>query len=135
MNRIVSSLDKVGTGTVVVAALSCAACFPTLGALSATLGLGFLHSMEGVMLNRLLPLFALFGVPINSYAWYQHRILWRGILSVLGPSAILASLYPFWQYSWSSYLFYAALVLMLIISVMDFIKPAQPRCAIKDASQ
>ncbi|HAN26601.1 MAG TPA: mercury transporter MerC, partial [Haliea salexigens] len=42
MGRIVSSMDKVGVGGVIIAALSCAGCFPALGALAATLGLGFL---------------------------------------------------------------------------------------------
>ena len=53
MGRIVSSIDKVGVGGVIIAALSCAACFPALGALAATLGLGFLSQLEGLAINKL----------------------------------------------------------------------------------
>ena len=59
MARVVSSIDKVGVGGVIIAAFSCTACFPALGALAATLGLGFLSPLEGVAINILLPLFAI----------------------------------------------------------------------------
>lgn len=135
MDLIVRILDKVGVGAIFVAALSCAACFPALGSLAATLGLGFLSQLEGVMLNKLLPLFAVLALQINGYAWYRHRIHWRGFLSAFGPLAILATLYPLWQYGWSTYLFYAALILMLILSVIDFVWPAQPHCTIQEVGQ
>tara|TARA_R110000787_G_scaffold192081_2_gene303604 strand:+ start:1629 stop:1802 length:174 start_codon:yes stop_codon:yes gene_type:complete len=44
-------MDKVGVGGVIIAALSCAGCFPALGALAATLGLGFLSQLEGVAIT------------------------------------------------------------------------------------
>lgn len=125
---IVSSLEKVGVGGVVVAALSCTACFPALGALAATLGLGFLSQLEGLAINTLLPLFALIALVVNSYGWYLHRVFWRGLLSVLGPMAILATLYPLWQYGWSTYLFYGALILMLSVSVADIVHPPKIVC-------
>lgn len=130
MGRIVSSIDKLGVGGVIIAALSCAACFPALGALAATLGLGFLSQLEGLAINRLLPIFAAIALAVNAYGWYQHRIHWRGLLSILGPLAILATLYPLWQYGWSTYLFYCALVLMLAVSVADLIWPAKKTCSV-----
>ena len=130
MGRIVSVMEKLGVGGVILAALSCTACFPALGALAATLGLGFLSQLEGVMLNKLLPLFALSALLVNCYGWFQHRVHWRGIISVIGPSAILATLYPLWQYGWSTYLFYIALILMLTVSIMDVVWPAKPHCSI-----
>ena len=48
MGKLNSTLDKIGIGGVIVAALSCATCFPALGALAATLGLGFLSQLEGL---------------------------------------------------------------------------------------
>ena len=57
MGKLNGTLDKIGVGGVIVAALSCAACFPALGALAATLGLGFLSQLEGVAINTLLPAF------------------------------------------------------------------------------
>jgi mercuric ion transport protein len=130
MGRIVSSLDKLGVGGVIAAALSCAGCFPALGALAAALGLGFLSQLEGLAINTLLPLFALIALIVNSYGWFQHRNHWRGLLSVLGPVAILATLYPLWQYGWSTYLFYAALILMLAVSVADLMWPVDKECSI-----
>jgi mercuric ion transport protein len=135
MGRIVSSIDKLGVGGVIIAALSCAACFPALGALAATLGLGFLSQLEGLAINKLLPIFATIALAVNAYSWYQHRIHWRGVLSIVGPLAILATLYPLWQYGWSTYLFYSALVLMLTVSVADLIWPAKKVCPIPGVTQ
>jgi len=42
--------------------MGCAACFPALGSLAASLGLGFLASYEGVLINNILPAFALFAL-------------------------------------------------------------------------
>ena len=42
------TLDKVGSGGVWLAALSCTACFPALGSLASALGLGFLSHFETV---------------------------------------------------------------------------------------
>ncbi len=135
MGRIVSSLDKLGVGGIIVAALSCTACFPALGALAATLGLGFLSQLEGLAINTLLPVFAVIALAVNCYGWFQHRIHWRGLLSVLGPVAILATLYPLWQYGWSTYLFYAGLILMLAVSVTDLMWPAKKHCQIPEAAK
>jgi mercuric ion transport protein len=135
MGRIVSSIEKVGVGGVIIAALSCAACFPALGALATTLGLGFLSQLEGVAINKLLPIFATIALAVNTYGWYQHRRHWRGVLSILGPLAILATLYPLWQYGWSTYIFYSALVLMLAMSIADLIRPANKMCLISEGTK
>jgi mercuric ion transport protein len=135
MSRIVSSLDKLGVGGVFIAALSCTACFPALGALAATLGLGFLSQLEGLAIDTLLPVFAVIALVVNFYSWFQHRIHWRGMLSVLGPVAILATLYPLWQYGWSTYLFYIALILMLAVSVADLIWPTKKECPITEVAK
>jgi len=135
MGRVVGALDKIGVGGVMIAALSCAACFPALGALAAALGLGFLSQLEGLAINRLLPIFAVVAFAVNAYSWSQHRVHWRGILSVIGPTSILATLYPLWQYGWSTYLFYSALVLMLVVSVSDLIWSAQITCPIPGAAK
>lgn len=79
MNKI---LDKVGSGGVWLAALSCTACFPALGSLASALGLGFLSHFEGISVNTLLPLFAALALLVNSYNWYQHKHVVRGILHV-----------------------------------------------------
>jgi mercuric ion transport protein len=135
MGKTVSTLEKIGVGGVILAALSCAACFPALGALAATIGLGFLSQFEGVAINNLLPFFAVLALLVNTYGWYQYRVHWRGLLSIGGPMAVLATLYPLWQCGWSTYLFYVALTLMLAVSIADIISPPKPTCTLPEGSQ
>ena len=123
-------LDKTGTLGTIIASMGCAACFPVLGSLGASIGLGFLASYEGLLLNQLLPAFALFALLINSYQWGRHARPVRGVLSLLGPIAVLMTLYPLWSYGWSTYLFYGGLILMFVMSLFELIKPANPVCAI-----
>ena len=127
MNR---TLDKIGTTGVWVAALSCPACFPALGSLVSLLGLGFLSAFEGFAINVLLHMFASIVLLINLYAWYQHQNHLRGGLSVLSPILILLVLYPLWEYSWSTYMFYGAISLMLTVSILDLVKPVRNLCEI-----
>ena len=127
------SLDKVSVGAVLIAAFSCAGCFPALGSLGAALGLGFLGQYEGVMINKLLPIFAGFLLVINMYSWSKHRVHWRGTLSIIPPVAVLATLYPLWKYGWSTYLFYAALTMMVAVSISEVIWPTQTFCETKAA--
>lgn len=127
-------LDKVGIGGIVVTALGCTACFPALGALAATLGLGFLGQLEGTITNALLPFFAICVLIVNCYGWYKNQIHWRGLLSIIGPLAILITLYPLWQYGWSVYLFYSALILMLTVSIADLIWSVPSHCNLRSLS-
>ncbi len=118
-------LDKVGSGGVWIAALSCTACFPALGSLASALGLGFLSHIEGIAVNTLLPIFATLALVVNLYSWYKHKNHIRGSLGVLGPIAILLTLYPLWKYDWSTYLFYAGIGLMVVMSILDIVKPTK----------
>ena len=120
-------LDKVGSGGVWIAALSCTACFPALGSLASVLGLGFLSSFEGIAVNTLLPIFASLALLVNIYNWYHKKNHLRGSLSILGPIAVLLTLYPLWQYGWSTYLFYFGISLMVVMSVLDIVKPIKER--------
>ena len=124
------TLDKVGTTGVWIAALSCPMCFPALGSIVSSLGLGFLFVFERIAINFLLPMFASFVLLINLYAWYQHQNHLRGILSVLSPILILLILYPLWKYSWSVYMFYMAIGLMLGVSILDLVKPVRNLCKV-----
>ncbi|MBA6392167.1 organomercurial transporter MerC [Colwellia sp. BRX10-3] len=124
-------LDKVGSGGVWVAALSCTACFPALGSLASAFGLGFLSHFEGIAINILLPIFATLALVVNLYNWYKNQNYTRGILSVIGPIIVLLTLYPLWQYNWSTYLFYVGICLMVIVSILDIVKPVEePICKI-----
>jgi len=120
--QIISRLaDKVGSVGVLVAAMGCAACFPPMAALGASIGLGFLSAYEGVFINKLLPLFALIVLFSNLFAWVSHRNYIRMIWGLLGPLMVLATLYLFWTDNWSTYMFYAGLVLMIAVSIWDII--------------
>jgi mercuric ion transport protein len=116
-------MDKLSSGGVWVAALSCTACFPALGSLSSALGLGFLSQFEGIAINTLLPLFASIALLVNLYGWYKHQQVVRGILGIAGPTLVLLTLYPLWQFAWSTYLFYTGIGLMVFVSILDLVKP------------
>lgn len=65
--------DKTGTLGTIVAALGCAACFPALGGLATTIGLGFLRQFEGVLINPLLPAFTTLVHVANVPAYLTHQ--------------------------------------------------------------
>jgi mercuric ion transport protein len=118
-------LDKTSSFGSLVAAMSCAGCFPALGSLGAALGLGFLGQYEGFLFRKLLPGLALLALLVNAWAWYRHRQFARGLLSVAGPIAVLSALLVFWSRDWSIYLFYAGIVLMLVASILDLLRPVR----------
>ncbi len=118
-------LDKTSSLGALVAAMSCTGCFPALGSLGAALGLGFLGQYEGFLFRKLLPGLALLALVVNAWAWYRHRRLDRGLLSVAGPLAVLVALLAVWSYDWSIYLFYAGIALMLFSSLLDLVRPVR----------
>jgi mercuric ion transport protein len=126
--RFTRVLDKSSSLGSLLAAMSCAGCFPALGSLGAALGLGFLAQYEGFMFRKLIPALALLALLVNAWAWSRHRNFVRGLFSVAGPVAVLAALLAFWSYDWSIYLFYVGIALMLASSVLDLLRPVRPQC-------
>ena len=127
--KVSGALDKTSSFGSLIAALSCAGCFPALGSLGAALGLGFLAQYEGFLFRTLLPVLAALALLVNAYAWFRHRSMVRGVLSIAGPVAVLSALLIFWHHEWSIYLFYAGLGLMLATSIFSIIRPAKkPQC-------
>ncbi|MFM9931351.1 organomercurial transporter MerC [Achromobacter xylosoxidans] len=108
--------------------MGCAMCFPALASLGASIGLGFLSRWEGLFVNTLLPAFAWLALVINALGWFSHRQWHRSALGMLGPTVLLLSLYPWFQYGWSSYATYSGIGLMLAVSVWDLVSPANRRC-------
>ena len=124
-------LDKTSSLGALVSAMSCAGCFPALGSLGAAIGLGLLGQYEGFLFHKLLPGLAVLALLVNAWAWYRHRQLARGLLSVLGPVAVLVALLVVWSQGWSIYLFYAGIALMLFMSVLDLLRPVKvPTCRV-----
>src|SRR3546814_14640674 len=91
-------LDKTSSLGSLVAAMSCAGCFPALGSLGAALGLGFLGPYAGFLFRKLLPGLPVLALVVNAWSWYRHRHIRRGLLSVAGLLAVLIALLVVWPY-------------------------------------
>ena len=111
--------DKISSLGALVSAMGCAMCFPAIASLGAAVGFGFLSQWEGLFVNTLV---------LNGLGWFSHRQWHRSALGVVGPILLLLSLYPFFQYGWSSYVTYSALGLMVAVSLWDIFSPANKRC-------
>ena len=120
--------DKVGSLGSIVSAMGCAACFPAIASLGATVGLSFLSQYEGVFINTLLPLFAVVALVANILAGGVHRRIFRMLFGIAGPLMVLATLYLFWTDNWSTYMFYVGLILMLAASLWNLLSPARKAC-------
>jgi mercuric ion transport protein len=107
MNFLSRIGDKAGVLGTLVSAMGCAACFPAIASLGAAAGLGFLSHWEGLFINTLLPLFAAVALAANFLGWFSHRQYLRTILGMIGPAMVLATLFPLWEYEWSTDLLYA----------------------------
>lgn len=129
MRWLTSIFDKTGALGSLTAAMGCASCFPALGTLGASLGLGFLAQYEGIFLNTLLPIFATIALAANVFSFFSHRIWYRGLTGIAGPSMVLLTMYPLWAYDWSTNLLYFGIIVMLIVSVWDIVSPPRKVCS------
>jgi mercuric ion transport protein len=120
--------DKAASLGALVSAMGCATCFPAIASLGAALGMGFLAQWEGLFVNTLLPLFAWLALALNALGWFSHRQWHRSLLGMLGPTILLLSLYPWFEYAWSSYATYTGIGVMLAVSIRDLVSPANRRC-------
>ncbi len=131
--HIFSFVDRIGSlgGSIgaVISAMGCAMCFPAIASLGGAIGMGFLSQWEGMFINTLLPVFAWLVLLLNAAGWFAHKQWYRCMVGMIGPILLLLSLYPWFQYGWSSYVTYSALLLMVAVSVGDLIYPANRRCA------
>jgi len=116
--------DKTGALGTFVAAMGCASCFPAMGVLASAMGLGFLAQFEGVFINTLLPAFAALALVANILSFFSHKVWYRLLLGLVGPVMVLLTMYPLWSYGWSTYLLYAGIALMLMVSLWDIFSPA-----------
>ena len=129
MRWLTSLFDKTGALGALTAAMGCASCFPALGSLGAALGLGFLAQYEGIFINTLLPIFAAIALTANVVSFFSHKIWYRTLAGIAGPSMVLLTMYPLWTYNWSTYLLYAGIVLMLVVSIWDIVSPPRQVCS------
>jgi len=72
--------------------------------------------------------FAGIALAANVLAFVSHRIWYRLLAGIAGPSMVLATLYLFWADSWSTNMFYAGLAIMLSVSIWDIVSPPHKVC-------
>ena len=125
-------IDNSGSLGAIVSTMGCASCFPAAATFGSTLGLGFLAAYEGLFINTLLPVFAVITLLIQIYSAWQSRSFFQLIMGISGPLMILATLYLFWTDNWSTYLLYAGLILMFIVSIWQWLIPV---CAINTVKE
>ncbi|MXO74834.1 organomercurial transporter MerC [Altererythrobacter aerius] len=119
--RVAGSTSTIGA---IIAAMSCAACFPALASLASALGLGFLSQFEGVSIRYILPLFALIGLAANFLGGSRRRGLLRFVLGIVGPLAVLAAALLMATYGMATeWLLYPGLVLMIAVAIWDLTAP------------
>ncbi len=109
-------------------AMGCAMCFPAIASLGAALGLGFLSQWEWELLDTVMPTLAVVVLVLQLLGWFAHHRWLRTLLGITGPVILLLSLYPWFQYAWSSHATYTGLAWMVLFSLWDMFSPAQPRC-------
>lgn len=122
--------DKSGSLSAVVAAMGCSFCFPAIASLGAAIGLGFLAQWEGFLLTKVLPGAAILTLIVNALGYFYHHQWYRSVLGVLGPIAILLILNFWFATYWRTDAIYAALGLMITVSVWDIFWPANRHCDI-----
>lgn len=127
MNWFSRLFDKTGALGTLIAAMGCTSCFPALGSLAAALGLSFLAQFEGIFINTLLPLFAAIALGANILSFLSHKVWYRALAGISGPAMVLLTMYPLWAYSWSTYLLYAGIALMMLVSIWDIFSPPKQR--------
>jgi len=128
MNLLTKLGDKTSTLGAIVSAMGCGMCFPAIASLGGALGLGFLSQWEWFLVETLLPLFAVLAILINGLGWFNHHQWKRSAIGMLGPIILLISLYPLFQYAWSTYVTYSALAMMVMVSIWDIVSPANKKC-------
>ena len=120
--------DKSGSFGAVIAAMGCSFCFPAIASLGAAIGLGFLAQWEGFSLTKVMPGAAILTLLVNVLGYFYHRQWHRSILGVIGPITILLILNFWFATYWRTDAIYAALGLMVAVSIWDIFWPANRHC-------
>jgi mercuric ion transport protein len=120
--------DKSGSLGAVIAAMGCSFCFPAIASLGAAIGLGFLAQWEGFLLTKVLPGAAILTLLVNVLGYFYHRQWYRSVAGVIGPAAILLILNFWFATYWRADAIYAALGLMIAVSIWDIFWPANRHC-------
>ncbi len=132
--RLSRILDKTGVLGTIISGFSCAMCFPALASMGAAIGLGFLSRWEGIFVHVLIPIFLLIALLANVLGWFAHRQWQRAALGSIGPLIALFGDFGMTQHflpvEFARILFYAGIILMVLVSISDLLNPAHKRCAV-----
>lgn len=130
--------DKVGVVGAIVGSFGCVACFPAAATIGAAIGLGFLSQWESVSVRYLIPAFAILALLANLAGWVSHRQWPRTLIGAIGPVLALLGAFGlmgvfrlthgFLRANFARGLFYAGLIIMILVALWDLIRPAK-RCA------
>lgn len=118
--KLIENSSSLG---VVISTMGCASCFPAAAAIGTAIGLGSLSAYEGLFINTLLPIFATLTLLLQLYSAWNYRNAVHAIIGASGPLMILATLYLFWFDDWSTYMLYIGIVLMMAVSIWQWIVP------------
>jgi mercuric ion transport protein len=127
--------DKSGSFAAVIAAMGCSFCFPAIASLGAAVGLGFLAQWEGFLLTKVMPGAAILTLLVNVWGYFYHHQWYRSIFGVVGPIIILLILNFWFATYWRTDAIYAALGLMVAVSIWDIFWPANRHCVIENEAQ
>ena len=123
--------DKSGSFGAIIAAMGCSFCFPAIASFGAAIGLGFLAQWEGVLLSKVLPVAAVLTLLVNALGYLYHKQWYRSVLGMIGPITILLILNFWFVTYWRTDAIYAALALMVAISIWDIFWPANKHCQLR----
>ena len=130
--------DKAGVIGTIVGSFGCAACFPAVASIGTAIGLGFLGQWEGLLVRFLVPIFALVALLANLGGWFSHRQWQRALIGSIGPVLALIGAFGlmgmfgmthgFLAANVARGIFYAGLIVMILVAVWDLVSPASHRC-------
>lgn len=130
--------DKAGVIGTIVGSFGCAACFPTAASIGAAIGLGFLGQWEGLFVRILIPIFAIVTLLANLAGWFSHRQWHRTLAGSIGPAMALIGAFGlmgmfgmthgFLAANVARGIFYAGLIVMILVAVWDVVSPGRRRC-------
>lgn len=130
----------VDKASVVVGSFGCAACFPAAASIGAAVGLGFLGQWEGLFVRILIPIFAIVALIANVVGWRSHHQWQRiaagvagpvmALIGALGLMGVVRVIPGFLPVPVARGVFYAGLILMVIVAVWDTARSANRRCRI-----
>ena len=126
--KILDKFGAIGAFFSLIAATGCPACFPLLGVIGATLGLGFLRPYEGIIMY-VFQGFVLLSLIGNIFSYLYHKRMVPLIVGVASPALIFFAFYIYFSYL----LIYVGLVGLFIAGILNYI--ANKKCKTCEVKQ